>query len=130
MLRALAAAGHGARVLITDGNYPASTAAPLQVERVHLNLCQGSVTVTEVLRILLRTIPVESAALMQPPDESWPPIQQEIKALLPANLPLRRCIRAEFYAEARSADTALVVVTGDARRFANIILTIGVLASE
>lgn len=38
ILGALAATGHGSRVLITDGNYPLSTQTPPGAERVYLNL--------------------------------------------------------------------------------------------
>jgi L-fucose mutarotase len=33
----------------------------------------------------------------------------------------------EFYQEAKSPDTALVIATGEQRRFANLLLTIGVV---
>ena len=56
---ALAAAGHGSKVLITDGNYPASTKVGDNAALVYLNLAPGKPTVTEVLDILLTAIPVE-----------------------------------------------------------------------
>ncbi|MBE1588828.1 L-fucose mutarotase/ribose pyranase (RbsD/FucU family) [Nonomuraea angiospora] len=41
ILEALAGAGHGARVLLADGHYPASTATGERARTVHLNLAPG-----------------------------------------------------------------------------------------
>jgi L-fucose mutarotase len=38
--------------------------------------------------------------------------------------------REQFYALATSADVALVVVTGDTRRFGNVALRVGVLVAD
>lgn len=127
ILRALGAAGHGSRILIADGNYPVSTATPATAERVHLNLRPGCVPVPEVLATLLQAVPVESAALMQPRDGGTPPIQTEIRDLLGATIPVEELGRHDFYAAAKSGDTALVIATGEQRRFANVLLTIGVI---
>jgi L-fucose mutarotase len=66
LLRALAAAGHGSRILLADANYPHSTGANPGAARVHLNLRPGLVTVEQVLEVLLDAVPVESAAVMVP----------------------------------------------------------------
>ena len=60
ILRALGSAGHGARVMIADGNYPFSTEAPATATRVFLNLRRGLVTVCDVLEVLVETIPIEA----------------------------------------------------------------------
>jgi L-fucose mutarotase len=49
ILAALAAAGHGSQLLLSDGNFPHATASPPGARRVYLNLSPGRVTVTEVL---------------------------------------------------------------------------------
>jgi L-fucose mutarotase len=41
---------------------------------------------------------------------------------------MERKKRFEFYDEARSSDTALVIATGEQRVYANILLVIGVVA--
>jgi len=127
ILRALAAAGHGSRVLIADGNYPLSTATPATAARVHLNLRPGCVTVTEVLSTLAAVIPIESALGMQTRDGKEAPIHAEIAGLLDTGVPLTLKPRHDFYDEARSVDTALAIATGEQRRFANVLLTIGVV---
>jgi L-fucose mutarotase len=127
ILETLAAAGHGARVLIADGNFPASTVAPQSARKVYLNLSPGIVKVTEALAACAALIPIESAVLMAPPDNSAQPIHNEIRALLPAAAVVELKKRLEFYEIVRSPETALVIATGEQRRFANCLFTIGVV---
>lgn len=127
LLRALSEAGHGSRVLIADGNYPVSTATPATATRVYLNLRPGCLTVPDVLGTLTQVIPIESAAVMQPRDGSTPAVHTEIRELLGAAVPVEALARQEFYAAALRPDTALVVATGEQRRFANVLLTIGTI---
>jgi L-fucose mutarotase len=126
ILSALGAAGHGARVLVSDGNYPHSSGAPAAARRVFLNLSPGCVTVTDVLAALLTAIPVEAATGMQTRDGQPVPIHADIRAQLgPVALDLLP--RHDFYALARGPDTVLVIATGEQRRFGNVLLTIGVV---
>ncbi|MEK2494071.1 RbsD/FucU domain-containing protein [Kitasatospora purpeofusca] len=126
ILESLAGAGHGARVLLADGHYPASTATGERARTVHLNLAPGLLDVTTVLDVLLRALPVESAHVMVPPaGEPEPPaIAGHRSALVPR--PVTALDRAAFYEAARSPDLALAVVTADTRTYANLLLTIGV----
>ena len=130
ILSALGRAGHGSCVLIADGNYPASTHSPPAAVRVFLNLRSGLVRVPEVLEVLRDTIPIEEAALMKAPDGQASAIHQELIKLLPSGARIRSLPRAEFYAEVNRPTTALVIVTGEARRFANLLLTIGVVKTD
>jgi len=126
ILDALAGAGHGSQVLITDGNYPAATKLGENAALVYLNLAPGKPTVTEVLETLLTAIPVEDAAVMVPDEGPEPPIFQEFRNLMPG-APLTEFSRFEFYEEASSPDTCLLIVTGEQRIYANLLLTIGVV---
>ena len=126
ILDALATAGHGSKVLITDGNYPASTKVGDNAALVYLNLAPGKPTVTEVLDILLTAIPVEDAAVMEPGEGPEPPIFQEFRSLMPY-IALTKYDRFEFYEEAGAPDTCLQIVTGEQRVYANLLLTIGVI---
>jgi L-fucose mutarotase len=130
ILKALGSAGHGARVLIADGNYPCSTEAPVSATKVHLNLRRGLVSVTEVLEVLVETIPIEAALLMEPADGNGTSLHATLRALLPAHASVSARKRLEFYAEARSPATTLVIATGEERRFANLLLTIGVVCDR
>jgi L-fucose mutarotase len=126
ILEALAAAGHGSKILITDGNYPASTHVGDNAAVVYLNLAPGKPTVTEVLEVLLSAIPVEDALVMEPEDGPEPRIFEEFRQLLPQTH-LNGCGRYEFYEEASGPDTCLQIVTGEQRIYANLLLTIGVV---
>jgi L-fucose mutarotase len=127
LLEVLAAAGHGAKVLITDANYPASTQVGDNAGVVYLNLAPGLVTATQVLDVLLTAIPVEDAAVMEPDSGPEPPIFNEFRKLLP-EVPLTMFSRFEFYEEASGPDTCVTIVSGEQRLYANILLTIGVVA--
>jgi L-fucose mutarotase len=128
ILEALGEAGHGAHVLIADGNYPLRTRSNAAAHRVYLNLAPGLVTVTDVLRPLLDSIPIESARVMRPEHGEDPAIFAEFRALL--GIELQRLGRFEFYDAAVSPDVALAIATGEQRLYANLLLTIGVVTPE
>ena len=129
ILAALGEAGHGAQVLIADGNYPLATRSNPDAYRVFLNLEPGKLTVTDVLSVIAEAIPVEAAYVMGPDDGSEPSIYDDFRGLLPGT-ELERLGRFEFYDMARGPDTALAIATGEQRLYANILLTIGVVMPE
>ena len=131
----LAAAGHHSKVLIADGNYPASTTLGPNAELVSLNLSPGVVTVTQVLRALVATIPIEAAqTMMYEKDGPYaldtdPPVWEEYRAVIKeANLQieLEPIDKWDFYPAVSTPDLALTIQTADQQRFANLLLTIGV----
>ena len=125
LLAALAAAGHGGRVLIADANYSHSTNVNPAAALIHLNLRPGLVTVDQVLEPVLAAVPIEDATVMRPDDGSTPEVFGRYRELLGAGYDLRPLGRLEFYAECRQPDLAVCVATGDQRLYANILLTIG-----
>jgi L-fucose mutarotase len=125
ILAALAAAGHGSQVLISDGNFPHATATPPGARRVYLNLSPGRVTSTEVLEAVAATVPLEAAAVMRPHDADAPAVLDEYRALLPPDLPVEVVERMAFYELTRRPEVTLAVATGDQRLYANVLLTIG-----
>src|SRR2546426_5580192 len=84
----LGRAGHHARILIADGNYPASTKRGPNAELICLNLSPGVVTVAQVLRALLSAIPVDNVNTMGiPPDDPYaqagePPVWNEYRVVI------------------------------------------------
>lgn len=129
ILAALAAAGHGAQVLITDGNYPASTQTQAGVPRVQMNLAPGLVSATAVLEVLAEAIPIEEATVMAPPEGEVPPIFAEFQELLPDDAEFNHLGRFEFYDKCQeNKNLCLIVVTAEQRIYANLLLTIGVVA--
>jgi len=125
-LQALGAAGHGSKVLISDGNFPHSTGSNWKAAHVYLNLAPGMLSVTDVLKVIAQAIPVEAVEVMATADGSEPPIWGDFRTLLPGQS-LRPVERWAFYEAARSRDVALVIATGEQRIYANILLTIGVV---
>lgn len=127
ILAALARSGHFSQVLIADGNYPAASRSNPAAAKVFLNLMPGVVKTTEVLEALLETIVVQEAAMMQLPPGEEAPIQETYLGMLPPGAEVKRLERYAFYDAVCSPNTTLVILTGDTRRFANILLTIGVV---
>ena len=126
ILAALAEAGHGAQLLIADGNYPLITRSNPAARRVFLNLAPGLLNVTDVLAAIVGATPLEAAHVMVPDGGPEPPIFAEFRALLPG-MELAALDRYAFYAAARGPDLALAIATGERRIYANILLTIGVV---
>src|SRR2546423_13777671 len=60
----LGRAGHHGKILIADGNYPASSKKGPNAELVCLNLMPGVVNCTQVLQALLSAVPVEAVQTM------------------------------------------------------------------
>lgn len=126
ILAGLAAAGHGATVLIADGNYPLVTRSHPAARRVYLNLAPDMLRVTDVLSVIAGAIPIEAAHVMVPDDGSEPGIFADFRTLLPT-ITLQTFDRFSFYAAALGPDLALAIATGERRIYANILLTIGVV---
>ena len=127
ILSILGSNGHGARILIADGNFPFSTCPPPTAKKVFLNFAPGMLGVTDVLTILKNYIPIEAAIIMIPPDESMQTIHSEFEKILGPEISIKKIKRFEFYEEVKSIDTCLVIATGEFQRFANILLVIGVV---
>jgi len=135
ILRALAGAGHHAKILIADGNYPASTKRGPRAELVHLNLAPGVVTVAQVLRAILSTVPIDHVNTMGiPPDDPYaqqgdPPVWDEYRRVIAesgAKLTLEPILKWDFYRHVESPDHVLTIQTADESLWANVLLSIGV----
>ena len=127
ILAALARSGHFSQVLIADSNYPLASRSNPAAAKVFLNLMPGVVKTTEVLEALLATIVVQEATMMMMPQGEEAPVQDTYIGMLPAGIEVKRLERYAFYEAVCSPNTTLVILTGDTRRFANILLTIGVV---
>ncbi|WP_414660811.1 RbsD/FucU family protein [Horticoccus sp. 23ND18S-11] len=134
ILRVLARAGHHSKVLIADGNYPASTKRGPNAELVCLNLAPGVVNVAQVLRALLSAVPVDHINTMGiPPDDPYaqqgePPVWAEYRAVMAAagvKLKLEPVLKWDFYQHVESPDHVLTIQTADQALWANVLLTLG-----
>ena len=127
ILKALSSAGHFSQILIADANFPVATRSHPTATKAFLNLTAGIPKATEVLEVLLDSIPVQAAAVMEVPSGAKAPIHAEFQSMLPNGIELQYMERIPFYEAAASSMTPLVIATGETRRFANILLTVGAL---
>lgn len=135
----LGRAGHHARILIADGNYPASTKRGPFAELVCLNLAPGIVTVSQVLRAVLTAVPIDEVNTMGiPPDDPYaqkgePPVWAEYRKILAergSKLSLQPIQKMQFYEAVSCADHVLTIQTADQALWANVLLTIGCRVSD
>ena len=131
----LGRAGHHAKILIADGNYPASSAIGPKAELVSMNLTPGVITCTQALEVLLSAIPIEAAQTMDYERTGPyalaedPPVWSQYRAALKtAGLAfgLEPIEKWEFYKAVATNDHVLTIQTADQQRFANLLLTVGV----
>jgi L-fucose mutarotase len=129
----LARAGHHAKILIADGNYPASTKKGPNAELVCLNLMPGVVSCTQALEAILSAVPVDTVhTMMYTQDDPYtlnadPPVWAEYRTILKrVNLTLESIPKWDFYKAVETPDHVLTIQTGDQQRFANLLLAVGV----
>jgi L-fucose mutarotase len=131
----LGRAGHHARILIADGNYPASSKRGPDAEVVCLNLMPGVVSCTQVLRAVLSAVPIEAVNTMMYETtgpyalQHDPPVWDEYRAAIQEaglGLQLEPIEKWAFYDAVMTPDHVLTIQTADQHRFANVLLTIGV----
>ncbi len=135
ILRACARAGHHSKILIADGNYPASSKIGPKAELVCLQLSPGIPTVSQVLRALLEVLPVDIFNTMgiDPTDEyasqGNPPVWTEFRQILEeagSSRKLEPIMKWDFYAAVASDDHVLTIQTADQALWANLLLSVGV----
>jgi len=131
LLFALASMGHGDDLVIADANFPAATAT-----RDSRRLIRTSgISATDLGAAILKLFPLDAyveapLGLMAParPEDEGAPALEDLTAMLKREAPgitVASIDRFEFYERARKAFA--VVATSDARPYANIIMTMGVI---
>ena len=130
----LGRAGHHSKILIADGNYPASTKKGPNAEVVCLNLSPGLVTVAQALRAVMSAVVVDAVNTMGiPSDDPYasqgePPVWDEFRQVLKhgrSKLKLEPILKWDFYKAVESSDHVLTVQTGDQALWANVLLSLG-----
>lgn len=131
----VARAGHSSKILIADGNYPASSAIGPGAKLVSLNLAPGLLSVSQVFKVLLNSVPIEAVNTMGMPDDDPykldedPPAWNDYRQILAdakSSIELAPINRWEFYDAVASRDHVLTIQTGDQALWANLLLTVGV----
>jgi len=127
-------AGHHARILIADGNYPASSKKGPNAEVVCLNLSPGIVTVAQALRAVLSAVPIDVVNTMGiPADDPYakhgePPVWSEFRQIIKSAglaVEMQPILKWDFYKAVESTDHVLTIQTGDQALWANVLLSIG-----
>ncbi len=135
ILRACARAGHHSKILIADGNYPASSKIGPNAELVCLQLTPGIPTVAQVLRALIQVLPIDFFNTMgiDPTDEyaqqDDPPVWAEFRQILKeagSDRKLEPIMKWDFYSAVASDDHVLTIQTADQALWANLLLGVGV----
>ncbi|MDY6821870.1 MAG: RbsD/FucU family protein [Deferribacterota bacterium] len=127
ILEALAKAGHGAKIVVADSNYPFDVMSNPKSKKVYLNLAPGKLNVSDVLEALSSVIEIESAQAIYPDGGPEPPIFKEYRRILPKDIKIEKLGRFDFYKAAKADDVCLIIATGEQRTWSCIILTIGVV---
>jgi L-fucose mutarotase len=124
LLAHLDAMGHSDAVVLADAHFPADRLA-------HRLLVLPGLSTPAVLAAVRSVVPLDDAPvldLMTSADGSRLPVQDELIAAAGATVrDVRFLDRHDFYAVA--ADAYLIVRTGEARTYGNVILRKGVVAS-
>lgn len=135
ILDVLGRAGHHAKVLIADGNYPASSKLGPNAEVVHLNLMPGVVTCNQVLQAILSAVPIDAVNTMGYETTGPyaltedPPVWNEYRTTIKAaglDVEIEPIEKWSFYEAVETLDHVLTIQTADQQRFANLLLSIGV----
>jgi L-fucose mutarotase len=131
----LGRAGHHAKVLIADGNYPCSSTLGPNAELISLNLSPGVVNCTQVLEAIVSAVPIEVVntmmyeltgpyALTEDPPV-WANYRRVLKEAGLA-LELKPIEKWDFYKAVNTPDHVLTIQTADQQRYGNVLLSIGV----
>jgi len=115
ILEALAGSGHFSQVLIADGNFPVATCSNPLSKKVFLNLSPGVLTCTQVLTAVMDVIVIQEATVMAPPENYKPVIHDEYRTMLGGDIAWSSMERWAFYDKIKSADTSLIIATGEQR---------------
>jgi len=132
-LHALASMGHGDELVIADANFPSARLAAQGGGRL---VQLAGADAPAVLRAVLQVLPLDSYT----PDAAWtmqvvgdavaiPPPVAEFRALL-AEVGERAAVPLERFAfYERAAGAFLILRSGESRKYGNILLRKGVVAS-
>jgi L-fucose mutarotase len=131
----IGAAGHHSKILIADGNYPASSKRGPNAKLVSMNLMPGLITCAQALRAILSAVPIEKIETMMYETigpyalSEDPPVWNEYRDVMremKLDLKLEPIEKWDFYKAVATEDHVLTIQTADQQRFANILLSIGV----
>ncbi len=130
----LARAGHHAKVLIADGNYPCSSKKGPNATVISMNIMPGCITVAQALEAVLSAVAVDFINTMGiPEDDSYaqagePPVWNTFRDVVKrsgSTVTIEPILKWDFYKHVESPDHVLTIQTGDQALWANVLLTLG-----
>ncbi|MEM7531880.1 MAG: L-fucose mutarotase [Chloroflexota bacterium] len=124
--------GHGDEIVLADAHYPGDSTARRNGSEI---IRADGITVTELLDAILPLFELDSyvdapAVMMAvvPGDTADPTVEDDFRAAIdrhqPSTPPIQRLDRFAFYERSNSAFA--IVMTGETRKYGNIILKKGV----
>jgi L-fucose mutarotase len=128
-------AGHHGKILIADGNYPASSKKGPNAQVISMNLMPGVITCSQALEAVLSAVPIEEInTMMYTKDDPYaldadPPVWDDYRRIIKdarLGLELKPIEKWSFYDAVATVDHVLTIQTADRQRYANILLSIGV----
>ena len=132
LLHALASMGHGDTIAIVDGNFPATANARRLIEVPGIGAPAMLAAVLSVLPLDTRFSPAVFTMEVTGDPTAVPPPVAEFAAVLTklglADMEIGHLERHAFYERTRGAFA--IVRTGESRRFGNILLIKGVVATD
>jgi L-fucose mutarotase len=132
LLHALQSMGHGDAIAIVDANFPATSNARRLIESPGTGAPAMLEAILTLLPLDTRVTPAVFTMEVTNDPEAVPPPVAEFAAVFTrqdlADVDIGRLERQAFYERARGAYA--IVRTGEARRFGNILLVKGVIATD
>jgi L-fucose mutarotase len=132
LLHALAAMGHGDEIAIVDANFPAAANARRLIETPGVASPAMLAAILTLLPLDTRVSPAVFTMQVTGDPAAIPPPVADFAAVLTehglADMEMGHLERHAFYERARGAFA--IVRTGESRRFGNVLLVKGVIASD
>jgi len=132
LLHALQSMGHGDAIAIVDANFPATANARRLIESPGIGAPAMLDAILSLLPLDTRVTPAVFTMEVSGDPEAVPPPVADFAAVFTrqdlADVDIGRLERHAFYERARGAYA--IVRTGEARRFGNILLVKGVIATD
>lgn len=135
ILGALASAGHGSKILISDFNYAHAPLLGPNATLVFANFAPQLMPAVPILELIAAAVPIESASVMAPARsgpyavEGDPPVWSDYRRVLGERADYRgefdELERFAFYEAASDSNVCLTVATGETAYYACLLLTIG-----
>lgn len=122
LARIVAGMGHGDRLVVCDSGFPIPQNRPVADVVLTVNIPR----LIDALKVILEELQVEEAIVTNEMERVSRPMFEEVRKVL-AGVPVRKISHAKFKKCTRSQDNMSFVRTGEATKYANVMLVAGVI---